>query len=261
MPEIAEVEIIRQGLNDLCGSKLKEVQVFDDKLSSFLASAPIGRRLTSTMRHGKRLGLVFDEEIVVSLHLRMTGSLLLEKDPRSRLNFIFGKGIISFVDPRRFGTVEVGDKEHFSDGLGLDLFALNPSTYSPILAQKLQRSTLPAKAVLLDQTRIAGIGNYLADEALWSASISPLSPAKNLEAKDWQKLLLAARRVARAALKAGGASFSDYRKADGTKGQMQTLLKAYGRGGQPCLFCGKNLIKVRVAGRGTTYCPDCQLQL
>lgn len=258
MPEIAEVELIRRGLEPLIGERLIQVEIFDSKLDSFGPVAPIGQRLEQTLRHGKRLGLLFEEGAVVSLHLRMTGSLLLVEDPRARLRLTFANGQLNFVDPRRFGTVEVGQPEHFADGLGPDLFALKSGTYSLRLAEMMATSELPAKAVLLDQRRVAGIGNYLADEALFAAKISPLAPASTLAAADWKALLDAARRVARNALCAGGATFSDYRQADGSKGSMQNRLKAYGRAGEPCVECGQPLAKTRVAGRGTTYCPRCQ---
>jgi formamidopyrimidine-DNA glycosylase len=257
MPEIAEVEIVRQGVDRLVGERLERIRVVDDKLRSFPVAEVEGATLTGTMRHGKRLGLVFGDD-VVCMHLRMTGSLLLAEDQRSRMTFYFASRPLSFIDPRRFGTVEMRSKEQFSDGLGGDLLRLDADSLADRLVERFGRSKVAAKSALLDQTIVAGVGNYVADEAFWIAKIDPRKEAREVNWKGWSALVAAAQSTARQALRAGGATFSDYQQVDGSSGQMQNLLSAYGRAGMPCLRCGSEMVKARVGGRGTSFCSTCQ---
>ncbi|WP_315984748.1 zinc finger domain-containing protein, partial [Enterococcus faecium] len=110
----------------------------------------------------------------------------------------------------------------------------------------------------LDQAVVAGIGNYVVDEALWEAKLSPSAVTADVSQVDFLAALHSARDVALMALARGGVSIRDYKHTDGSKGTMQEALKCYGRAGQPCLRCGTLLEKTKVAGRGTTYCPTCQ---
>ena len=127
------------------------------------------------------------------------------------------------------------------------------------LAEAVAGRRAPIKAVLLDQRRLAGVGNIYADEALWRARIHPLRIAGDLGDAE----LRALHRGIRAALKAGisrqGATLSTYRTPDGSGGRMQDAFKVYGRADEPCERCGTPIEKIRAAGRGTWYCPACQV--
>ena len=126
------------------------------------------------------------------------------------------------------------------------------------LGEALAGRRAPVKAAILDQRRLAGVGNIYADEALWRARIHPQRPAGELDEDE----LRALHRGIRAALKAGiarqGATLRDYRTPDGGSGRMQHEFKVYGREGEPCERCGRPIEKTRAAGRGTWFCPNCQ---
>jgi formamidopyrimidine-DNA glycosylase len=126
------------------------------------------------------------------------------------------------------------------------------------LAAKLVRRRAPVKAALLDQRTVAGVGNIYADEALWRSRIHPLRPAEQLEPEEVKALHRGVRDALRRGLARQGATLSDYRLPNGESGTMQHEFKVYGRGGEPCERCGTPIDKIRVAGRGTWYCPSCQ---
>jgi formamidopyrimidine-DNA glycosylase len=257
MPEIAEVEIIRRGLADLAGALIEHVEIFDPRLESLPVEEVEGSRVVRAVRHGKLLGLALDSGQILAFHLRLTGSLLRERSERARLRVLFEPGgWLSLVDPRRFGTVRLETASDFAASAGPDLF--DEGLTADVLALRGGRSRRPLKAVILDQQVLAGVGNYLADESLWEARLSPQRPAASLSMEEWRTLLAEARAVARRALERGGASFSDYRRVDGTLGGMQETFRCYSRGGEPCLRCGTTLAKATVASRGTTFCPACQ---
>lgn len=253
MPEIAEVEIVRRGLTELVGQTLIKIEA-EPRLALAAQAAEVeGRRLNRVKRHGKLLGLVFADRTIAA-HLRMTGNFSLgepQGSVRARLRFEHDQ--LAFGDPRGFGTLEVVPTPSFAGNLGPDLFELPPAFVPPAAD-----SARSVKAVLLDQGQVAGIGNYLADEALWSAEVAPTRPARELKAADWKRILEAARKTAEGTLEAGGVSIRDYVDVDGNPGDGQSLLRCYGRAGQPCLRCGTELTKGKVAGRGTTRCPVCQ---
>jgi formamidopyrimidine-DNA glycosylase len=266
VPEIAEVEIVRRGLeSELLGRRLHKLEVFDQKLAAAGSErAFAGLELGAVGRHGKLLGLHFapaasDRELTLAVHLRMTGSLLLgEEDAeagRARALWRFAGRSLRFVDPRRFGTLEVTSPARFGAALGPDL--LDPDLRWPPPA--LRQAKRQLKAALLDQKLIAGVGNYLADESLWRAEIDPRRSASELEPGQWARLGEELQMLVAAAIEAGGVSIRDYVDASGQEGEMAAQLYCYGHGGEPCLRCGQTLRQGRVAGRGTVWCAACQL--
>ena len=127
------------------------------------------------------------------------------------------------------------------------------------LAEQLSRRRAPLKAVLLDQRVVAGLGNIYADEALWRARLSPLRPAHGLAADEVVRLTRAIRAALRTGIARQGSTLSTYAKPDGSSGSMQEEFRVYGRDGEPCPRCRTTITKTRVGGRGTWYCPRCQL--
>lgn len=251
MPEIAEVEVSCQALRRLIGKRLDEASIFDDKITADFSDL-LGQKLIEIERAGKRIGLVFENNEAIVIHLRMTGRVYLGADDKARLEMRFGSERLSFIDSRRFGTVSVVDREEIASELGPDLFH-----DWPIEIEK-SSSSRPIKNVILDQKFIAGIGNYLADESLWLAQINPKRAASSLDRSEWQELLSAAHQTAEKALAGGGLSMRDYLGPDGQAGTMGLSLACYGRSGEECLRCSKRLVKIKLSGRGTTYCPHCQ---
>jgi formamidopyrimidine-DNA glycosylase len=200
----------------------------------------------------------------------MTGNLLHrngdspadeDDDPHRRAVVRLDDGSdVVYRDIRRFGTwllVEGDELEpYLGDRIGREPLARSFTAKS--LGEALAGRRTPAKAALLDQRRLAGVGNIYADEALWRARIHPLRPAGELDEAELKALHRAIRVALRAGIDRQGASLRNYRTPDGSRGRMQDEFRVYGREGEPCERCGTPIEKIRAAGRGTYYCPSCQ---
>jgi formamidopyrimidine-DNA glycosylase len=274
VPELPEVETVRARLEPkLVGRRLQRVEIFDSRLTRPFDPAGVaaeleGERIAALDRRGKYLIVRFESGRVLLVHLRMTGNLLhgnggslSADDPHRRAVVRLDDGSdVVYRDMRRFGTwllVEPDELEpYLGDRVGGEPLARNFTAKQ--LKKALAGRKTPVKAALLDQRRLAGVGNIYADEALWRARAHPLTQAGELDDAE----LKALHRGIRAALQAGiarqGATLSTYRKPDGTPGRMQHEFKVYGRGGEPCDRCGTPIEKIRAAGRGSWYCPTCQ---
>jgi formamidopyrimidine-DNA glycosylase len=163
---------------------------------------------------------------------------------------------------RRFGTWLVLDEAQIDPYLAARLGAepLERAFTARRLAERLAGRRAPIKAALLDQRTLAGMGNIYVDEALWYAQIHPLRPAGELEPAELQALVRGIRRALRAGIARQGATLSNYRTPDGARGRMQEEFRVYGREGEPCGRCSTPIEKTRAGGRGTWYCPGCQLR-
>jgi formamidopyrimidine-DNA glycosylase len=274
MPELPEVETVRARLEpELVGRRLERVEILDPRLTRPFDPARVaaeleGERIAAVDRRGKYLLVRFESGRVLLIHLRMTGSLLHGsdgrlpgEDPHRRAVVKLDDGSdVAYRDVRRFGTwllVEPDELEpYLGDRVGRE--PLERAFTTKRLGEALAGRRTPVKAAILDQRRLAGIGNIYADEALWRARIHPQRPAGELDADE----LKALHRGIRTALKAGiarqGATLRDYRTPDGGSGAMQHEFKVYAREGEPCERCGTPIEKIRAAGRGTWYCPNCQ---
>ena len=273
MPELPEVETVRRRLEPaLVGRRFEHVAIGDARLTrplnpQIVAQQLEGERVAAVERRGKYLVVRFESGRRLLIHLRMTGSLRhsangeLEDDPHRRAVVrLDDDSSIAYRDVRRFGTwlvVEPDELESYLDArLGRE--PLEPGFGPKLLAKRLAGRRAPVKAALLDQRTLAGMGNIYADEALWRARIHSLRQAGELDADEIQRL----HRAVRAALEAGiarqGATLRDYQKPDGTSGRMQHEFKVYGLEEEPCSRCGTPIEKIRAAGRGTWYCPQCQ---
>lgn len=193
---------------------------------------------------------------MLTVHLRMTGRFSPTRERHTRAILRFSDGTDVFlVDPRGFGRVEWRSARDWHGSLGPDL--LDEAAWEAIVAR---RSGRAVKAVLLDQGFVAGIGNYMADESLFAARVHPRMSWDDLARGDRIRVLDAARTCALRMLDAGGVSLSDYRTPDGSLAAGQDLLVCYGRAGRPCERCATPLARGVVAGRGTTWCPTCQVR-
>ena len=167
---------------------------------------------------------------------------------------------VAYRDVRRFGTwllVEPHELEpYLGDRVGRE--PLERSFTTKRLAETLAGRRTPVKAAILDQRRLAGVGNIYADEALWRARIHPQRPAGELDPDELKALHRGIRTALKAGIERQGATLRDYRTPDGGSGTMQDEFKVYGREGEPCDRCGTPIEKIRAAGRGTWYCPNCQ---
>jgi formamidopyrimidine-DNA glycosylase len=272
VPELPEVETVRRRLAPAVeGRTWEDVEIVDARLTRPLAPDDVARELDGERvdrldRRGKYLIVRFDSGRALLVHLRMTGSLLHladepGDDPHRRALVRLDDGTaLAYRDVRRFGTwllLEPEEVEAYIDGkVGLE--PLEPSFRSRDLAERLAGRRAPVKAAILDQRTVAGVGNIYADEALWRARLHPLRPAESLDAKEVQALHRALRKSLELGIARQGSTLRDYRLPDGGSGAMQHEFKVYGRGGEPCERCGTPIDKIRVAGRGTWYCPQCQ---
>jgi formamidopyrimidine-DNA glycosylase len=228
-----------------------------------------GERVAALQRRGKYLVVRFESGRVLLIHLRMTGSLrhaaggALADDPHRRAVVKLDDGSdVAYRDVRRFGTWHLLEPaeadEYLEQRLGGE--PLDRSFTAKRLGERLEGRRAPLKGALLDQRTVAGLGNIYVDEALWRAQLHPLRPAGTLDADELQRLTKAIREALRTGLARQGASLRDYSTPDGRRGRMQERFRVYGREGEPCSRCGTPVDKIRVAGRGTWYCPSCQRQ-
>jgi formamidopyrimidine-DNA glycosylase len=276
MPELPEVETIRRQLAPVVeGRTIEEIEVLDPRWSRPLAPAELqdallGRRIESLGRRGKYLLWHLSGDVHLAQHLRMTGSVLADpqgEPDHTRVRMLLGRrgrerpvGLV-ITDPRRFGTGELllgsDALAGFLDArLGLEPFDEDFTAEHLRAVMKGRRA--PIKAMLLDQRRIAGVGNIYADEALFMARVHPLRPAGRLSRGQYEAL----REGVIAALGAGidvrGASIDDFRHIDGVRGSFQDRFLVHLREGEPCVRCGAEIRKIVVAGRGTYVCESCQ---
>jgi formamidopyrimidine-DNA glycosylase len=271
MPELPEVETIcRQLAPHLEGRRLEKVDILDARWTRPLAPAFVAKELRGTRvegvgRSGKYLVWRLSGERYLLIHLRMTGALLFDppaEPPHLRVRFTLDEGHhLAYVDPRRFGTGHVvlgaAARDAYLDSrLGVE--PLTPAFTAEHLRRLARGRRAPIKAFLLDQRRIAGVGNIYADEALFRAGVHPLRPAGRLTAAQWDALRDAVEVALAAGIEAKGATIDDFRHVDGARGSFQDLFLVHRRGGEPCPHCGRTIRKIVVGGRGTYVCETCQ---
>lgn len=286
MPELPEVETVRIGLAALLPGK-RVVDVKYDWPKGFPNSASdidaylVGARITEVKRRAKVLIIELDTKYSMVIHLKMTGQLVFRgdqsfgaghpnhslvgalPDKSTRVTFTFQDGSkLFFNDQRKFGwirllpTAEVPMIDFFQkvgpEPLAEDFKAKD------FVARLRRRNNSGIKAVLLDQTVVAGIGNIYADESLWAAKIHPLAKVADLTDMQLAALYEGLIKVLRLSIEKGGSTDRNYVDAEGKRGSYLTFANVFRREGQPCPRCGTTIIKLRVAGRGTHICPHDQ---
>jgi formamidopyrimidine-DNA glycosylase len=273
MPELPEVETLRRQLAPLLvGRRLERVEIVDPRLTAphepeRVARELTGERISALERRGKYLLACFESGRCLVIHLRMSGSLRhgaageLPDDPYRRARISLDDGsALGYRDVRRFGTwlmLEPGElPAYFEARLGAE--PLEPGFRPRDLGARLAGRRAPVKAAILDQRTLAGVGNIYADEALWRARLHPLRESGSLDAGEVRALHHGIRRALEHGLSRQGSTLRDYALPDGRPGRMQQEFKVYGRTGEPCARCGTPIERIRVAGRGSWYCPHCQ---
>jgi formamidopyrimidine-DNA glycosylase len=271
MPELPEVETIRRQLAPLVeGRKLARVEVLDPRWSrplapTELADALTGRRVERLGRRGKYLVWHLSGDAHLAQHLRMTGAVLCEPKPEPAhirvLIELRPKRRLVIVDPRRFGTGELllgsdALEAFFAARLGVEPF---DERFTPEHLRSIARGrSAPIKALLLDQRRIAGVGNIYADEALFRAGVHPLRQAGRLSRAQYAGLRETIIQALNEGIEARGATIDDFRHVDGVRGSFQDRFLVHRRAGESCPNCGTTIVKMVVAGRGTYVCETCQ---
>jgi len=299
MPELPEIETVRSDLSDrLLNYQIVKVDILAPKMVkpsvSFLEKKLIGQRIIALNRRGKLLiATLSGQRYYLLVHLKMTGQLIYQDKLRqiagghsllnktitkdqTLKNFVGGNlpnkytraiikfrggGQLFFNDLRCFGYLRLVSEE--------ELATIVKNNYGPepltkeftaaVFKKIIKRHLKNIKATLLDQKVIAGLGNIYVDEVLWAAKINPHRPANSLKTSEIMALWRAIRTILKKAIKYRGTTFSDYVDSFGRRGGFAKFLKVYGRAHQACFNCGGQITKLKLAGRGTHYCPHCQV--
>lgn len=282
MPELPEVETVRRGLEQrTIGFVVNNVEVLRERTiaphgdAGAFADALRGCRIEAWKRRGKYLlaSLQIDrggaEPAHWGVHLRMTGQFLLLEQPaaicsHTRVRLWNPEGVeLRFIDMRCFGQMWWVPPGMVPEDAISGLRRLGPEPFDPAfsalsLRQQLSNSRRPIKTALLDQSLVAGVGNIYADESLFEAGINPHTPARDLGLERLEDLRKALIKVLTASIGAGGTTFSDFRDLTGTNGTYGGVALVYRRGGQPCRICGTTILRDRLGGRSSHWCPRCQ---
>ena len=265
MPELPEVEtIVRELRRHIVGKTVAAVRLLwprsvDGSKSEFRRRLQ-GMTIAALFRRGKYIGIEGEDGTFFTIHLRMTGKLVLElaaadrKHLRVQFTFLDGT-TLHFVDARKFGRMRLWPcRGESCPGLGPE-----PLRRATVLAALHGLKTArPIKSVLLDQTILAGIGNIYADEALFAAGIHPLTAVAALTDGQQVGLARTVPRVLKSAIGRRGTTLRNYRTVADESGENQEHLAVYGRAGLPCFSCGTTIEKVRISGRSSHFCPRCQ---
>ncbi|PID30690.1 DNA-formamidopyrimidine glycosylase [Candidatus Saccharibacteria bacterium] len=288
MPELPEVETIRRGLKTLIvGKTVVQAHNYASPKSFPNAHADVARfllgaKVTAVRRRAKVLMIDFSSSYTLVCHLKMTGQIVVishkerwgaghpsdsfarelpDNTTREHLDFSDGTRLF-FNDLRKFGWMKLYPSSEvpnidFMQKVGPE--PLDKSFTGSVLYERLQRRKNTAiKAAILDQTVLAGVGNIYADESLWLAKLHPSTLVQNVSKQQVTALASAIKSVMRLSIAKGGSTDKNYVNAEGEKGSYLSFAKVFRRTGQPCLRCGTAIAKLRVAGRGTHICPQCQ---
>jgi formamidopyrimidine-DNA glycosylase len=273
VPELPEVETIAADLRPhLAGRVIERCELAFPTIVRHpepeqFVDAVTGMRVESVGRRGKYILIRLESDVVLVVHLGMTGQLRvvdpvtpLEKHTHAVFSLDDGKQL-RYRDPRRFGRLLAGTEQALRDSRKMPRLGpepIDPDFAADELYRRLRRRRAPLKAVLLDQAAIAGVGNIYADESLHRAGLRPTRIASTVSRKSARRLHESLRESLTAAIANRGSSVDTYRDAWGEMGGQQENLAVYGRGGEPCLTCGRPLSTVRIAGRTTVFCRRCQ---
>ena len=272
MPELPEVEtVVRQVSLAVKGKKFWKFECLNE--STFLPSSSVfeqflpGKVIKEVRRRGKFIVFDLSDDLVMVVHLRMTGMLLLS--PSKRLEK-FVRGVFTFSDAtrlyfsdiRKFGKIWLYHKTEYLEKTGMARLGIDP------LVDKFDLKLLEAlylkqkgilKNRLLDQSVVTGVGNIYADEICFRIGLHPSTRVEKLTRSDVKNLHEAILECLNEGVKHGGTTIADFVGTKGDAGKHQDYLQIYGRTGDPCYVCGTTVLKTRVAGRGTYYCVKCQV--
>lgn len=272
MPEMPEVETVRRGLNQIAtGRKIIGIDVYygktiENDVEEF-RQALIGQTIKKVDRRGKYLLFRFSNDLTMISHLRMEGSYFNQKtgtavDKHTHVVFHFADNTdLCYRDTRKFGRmhlVKTGEEMNYG---GLRTIGPEPTEKDfklDYFEKILKKSRGKIKPFLLNQRHVAGLGNIYCDEVLWMSKINPEQPANTLTHKQAALLRENIIKEIATATKHKGTTVHTFTNAFGNAGGFQDYLKAYDHGGDKCPRCGHKMIKIKVAQRGTTYCPHCQ---
>ena len=273
MPELPEVETVKRVLLPIVKNRtIKSVDVLRKTIVNNLEEEFISfcknETIINITRRGKFLFLHLTNDKVLISHLRMEGKYieLLENEDNTkyaRVVFHLDNGHkLCYDDSRSFGRMIMSNENNYLKEkevakLGPEPFEIEDT--SPLLEQS-KRISLPIKTALLNQTLITGLGNIYVDEVLFASKIHPMTPTKLITKNEWDDIIKESKRILLEAIAAGGSTIKSYHPGKDISGEFQTKLLAYGRNGQKCVSCHAFMRFIKVNGRGTTFCPRCQIK-
>ncbi len=264
MPELPEVETIKRYLEkEIINQKILEVKVLNKKSFYGDRRKIINKKILFINRRGKILIFKLENSLNVVFHLKMSGQLIFVKEKlnkfekQTRIAFILSGGTLIFNDTRKFGWAKILDDKE----LEKEIKKLGPEPFSKefnfnYLKNIFSKTKRAIKIVLMDQTKIAGMGNIYVNEALFLAKINPKKQANKLNDEEIKNLLKAIRIALKRGIKYQGVSLRMYLKPNKTKGKYQEKLLVYQQ--KNCHFCKSKIKRIVLGGRSTFYCPKCQ---
>lgn len=272
MPELPEVETVKESLKiRLIGRKIKNVNVIYDniiaypKVEDFIKNIK-NQTINDMKRRGKFILFDLDDYYLLS-HLRMEGKYFFKSSndeilKHEHIIFTLDNGEeLRYMDTRKFGKMYLIKKEDIDKVGPLKELGLEPwdnNLNSDYLLDKYKSKRLPIKSVLLDQSIIVGIGNIYADEILFLCKINPLKKCNDINKKEAFNIIKYTKYVLEEAIKKGGTTIRTYSSVNGVHGLFQNELLVHGKDKAKCPICNSDILKIRVGGRGTYYCPKCQ---
>lgn len=289
MPELPEVQtIVNQLKEKLVGKTIKNVDVRMPKIFQGNTADVIDAKIIDVIRRAKIIFIRLSNDKYIAVHLKMTGQLIFSGDKGDEGNkgyvgetisfsqgiaysgfslpsktthviFTLNKGKLFFNDLRQFGWVKIVGSEE----LGVMNEKLGPEPFEEDFTLEYFTKICsnwgrPIKLLLMDQEKIAGVGNIYANEALWYSSISPMKRGREIDKPKINELYKSLKMVLEMGIKYQGASDNSYVDAVGEKGSMQKHFMVYGKTGQPCQRCNSKIVFSKIGGRGTFFCPKCQ---
>lgn len=272
MPELPEVETVKETLKRKILKKQIEYvvvrypSIIESPTTEEFCTKLEGQTLNDIKRLGKWLIFELDEYYLLS-HLRMEGKYFLKKreeeyNKHEHVIFQFtDKTDLRYQDTRKFGRMLLVEKDKLQEARPIKELGLEPWDHHltvNYLKEKYRKKTLPIKTVILDQSIITGIGNIYADEILFLSHIHPLTKVNLLENESLEQIILNTKITLEKAIREGGTTIRSYTSDLGVTGRFQNELYVHCKEGERCSVCGDTIVKIRVGGRGTYYCPTCQ---
>ena len=273
MPELPEVETVINTIRPhIINKEIEKIEVYYDRLIQSnldeFKTKLINQKFINVTRYGKFIFLHLTNDFVIITHLRMEGKFRFEnshdlRKKHTSAGFFFKDGTsLAFDDTRKFGLMYLSDEANFKETkmikkLGIEANKISENDYE-FLIKKFKKNKC-IKELLLDQSILAGIGNIYADEILFSTKINPFRKGNDISDEKYHEIFQASNQILNKAITLGGSTIHSFHPSEGVDGKFQETLLCYGKSGTPCPNCNTTLHKDFIGGRGTTFCPNCQI--
>ena len=273
MPELPEVETVINTIRPhIINKEIGKIEVYYDRLIQSnldeFKTKLINQKFINVTRYGKFIFLHLTNDFVIITHLRMEGKFRFENSHNLRkkhtsAGFFFKDGTsLAFDDTRKFGLMYLSDEANFKETkmikkLGIEANKISENDYE-FLIKKFKKNKC-IKELLLDQSILAGIGNIYADEILFKTKINPFRKGNDISDEKYHEIFQASNQILNKAITLGGSTIHTFHPSEGVDGKFQETLLCYGKSGTPCPNCNTTLHKDFIGGRGTTFCPNCQI--